>query len=63
MKNWQTVLTAEALALLPPADETPPDHSELLIEVSVEGLTLGDTDLQVCGRALLTLVRYHASLV
>ena len=62
MKNWQTVLTAEALALLPPADETT-DHSDILVEVSVEGLTLGDTDLQVCGRALLTLVRYHASLV
>ena len=62
MHNWKTILTAEALALLPPADETT-DHSKLLIEVSVEALTLGDVELQAHVSDLLTLTRYHASLV
>jgi hypothetical protein len=63
MKTWQDILTYEALDLLGPQPELKDDPAELLVEVSVAGLTLGDTDLQLCGRALLTLVRYHASLV
>lgn len=31
----------------------------LVLECSVDGLTLGDDELKVCGSALLTLVRYH----
>jgi hypothetical protein len=63
MKTWQDILTYEALDLLGPQPELKDDPAELLLEVSVEGLTLGEADLQACGRALLTLVRYHASLV
>ena len=38
------------------------DPNEILVEVSIEGLTGGQDDIQACGRALLTLVRYYESL-